>query len=577
MLKPPYIVLDDNRDGSGATLYTNPTHIITAQNPAEVPAALVQLQSAIDTGKHVAGYFAYELGALLEEKLAPCFRETSTPLLWFGVFDAPKAFTDWHTDKSFSLTHLTPAQNFADYKTAFDKAIRYINEGDMYQVNLTFPYTCDFSGDAFALYAHLRAQQHVAHGALIVTDEFQVLSLSPELFFEIKDGVITGKPMKGTAPRGTSEKADKTLAAELASHPKPRAENLMIVDLMRNDFGRIAQPGQVAVPELFKVETFETLHQMTSTVTAKLQKNISIEKLLCAIFPCGSITGAPKIRAMQIIHELEKTPRGVYTGAIGAFSKNHAIFNVAIRTLVLQNGKGILGVGGGIVADSNAADEYDEALLKSRFLNKSCYFDLFETMKWERGTGFYLLERHLQRLQTSAAHFGFTFDEAKIHAALAAQEKLFPASLMRYRLTLKRNGDLVHAASPLDDNNKDWRHVISNHVLASGNEFLYHKTTQRDLYETELARAQAHGADDVLFFNTRGELCESARANVFVELDGRLLTPALNCGLLPGTLRAEWLALNKATESVITAPMLKAAKAIYLGNSLRGLRLSKAL
>jgi para-aminobenzoate synthetase/4-amino-4-deoxychorismate lyase len=415
-------------------------------------------------------------------------------------------------------------------------------------------------------------RQQVAYGALIHTGAHWILSRSPELFVSSRDGLVSARPMKGTRRRGRDRAEDAAARAALAGDEKNRAENLMIVDLLRNDIGRIAEIGSVRVTDLFTVETYSTLHTMTSGIAAQRRRGVGATALLANLFPCGSITGAPKLRAMEIIEAVEAGPRGVYTGSIGHFAPNGDLtLNVAIRTAVIDAaGRGEIGIGGGIVADSTAADEYREALLKMAFFTQPEEpVTLIETMLWRRGEGFYLLERHLQRLAASAEFFGLLYDEAAIRAGLEGQE--FPADAMRVRLTLDAEGPVI-TAIPLPPGPALFRFAIAPEPLDSQSLWLRHKTTNRAFYDAPRQRAQAEsGVDEVVFVNERGELTEGSITSLFIERDGVLLTPPLASGLLPGTLRAELLARGEAREQLLTPDDFNTAEAIWLGNSVRGL------
>jgi len=374
------VLLDDHLSPAGASyLFREPIDIICAMSADEAPAALASIEHASRQGHYVAGHFAYELGYLVEDRLAGLMPQArSGPLIWMAVYERAHAMTGPETDAwlaahdagGFELGEITPTRDRNSYAALFDRAQRYIAAGDIYQVNLTFKGAFNFSGDPISLYRTLRRRQHVAFGGMILTPHMNLLSLSPELFVRITNGVIESRPMKGTAARADTAEADAAQKRWLHTDEKSRAENLMILDLMRNDIGRIAQIGSVEVTDMFTIETFATLHQMTSGVRAKLKPGTGLPQILRALFPCGSITGAPKIRAMEIIAELEDEARGAYCGAIGMIAPGGDMcFNVAIRTVALApDGTGQIGIGGGLVADSQAGAEYDEALLKMQFL-----------------------------------------------------------------------------------------------------------------------------------------------------------------------------------------------------------------
>jgi para-aminobenzoate synthetase/4-amino-4-deoxychorismate lyase len=444
----------------------------------------------------------------------------------------------------------------------------YIAAGDIYQANLSFRARFPFLGEPRALYEQLRQQSGASHCAFVDDGTRQIVSLSPELFFEISaDGRLTTRPMKGTASRGGDEAAER---ARLSASAKDRAENLMIVDLIRNDLSRVAQGGSVAVSDMFKVETYPTLHTMVSTVTAQKCADAGVTDILRALFPCGSVTGAPKIRAMEILRELESSPRGAYCGAVGHFSPDgSARFNVAIRTLTIAGNRGELGIGGGVVQDSREDSEYAECLLKARFFERDRRpLELIETLKWNGG--FVRLDRHFARMEASARVLGLAFDSCTARIALhhAVTGK---SGAQRVRLTLNEQGDHAATAYELAPNPAHWTFATSAQRTDSADLLLRHKTNWRELYEDEVKRL---GTDEVVFCNERGELTEGARSNIFVERDGILLTPPISAGVLGGCLRAELIAQGRAREAVLAPHDLNAG--FYFGNSLRGLIPAKA-
>ena len=580
MFAPGSVLLHDTLAPQGENLlFTAPRDVLVAHDVAGVHAALHRLEEARAAGLHAAGFLAYELGFVFEERLAHLLPPPGpTPLLWLGLYDAPQRLTAAEVDVRLASTatgtaiDIAPRMDEAAYGRAFDTVKALIAAGDTYQVNLTFKAGFRLEGDPVALYRDLVAKQPVAYGALINTGTQWILSRSPELFVSSRDGMLAARPMKGTLKRGRTLAEDEAGRAALASDEKNRAENLMIVDLLRNDLGRIAEIGSVKVTDLFTVETYSTLHTMTSGISARRRPGVTTSDVLANLFPCGSITGAPKLRAMEIIHQVEAGPRGVYTGSIGHFAPNGDLtLNVAIRTAVIGNeGNGEIGIGGGIVADSVAQDEYREALLKMAFFTTPARtVTLIETMLWDRADGYYLLDRHLDRLAASAAYFALPYDRAAIAALLDSQS--FPEARMRVRLTLDASGPAVTSV-PLPPNPDVFRFAIAPEKLDSQSLWLRHKTTNRAFYDTPRQRAHAEqGVDEVLFLNERGELTEGSITNLFVERGGILLTPPLSSGLLPGTLRAELIASGKAEERVLTLADLEGAEAIWLGNSVRGL------
>jgi para-aminobenzoate synthetase/4-amino-4-deoxychorismate lyase len=573
------VILDEL---GGRRVFCQPCARITAETAAEVPAALAALEAALAAGRHVAGWLGYELGHALEARflrspsafagprasygISPASASRAgqgrLPLLHLGVFDAPATEAPPPTGRAW-VGPLTPEWDADAYAARFARVKDYIAAGDIYQANLSFRARFAVVGDARALYETLRAAAAAPHCAYVDDGSRQIVSLSPELFFEIaRDGMITARPMKGTAPREGDDDAGR---AALAASDKNRAENLMIVDLLRNDLSRIAAPGSVAVRDLFKVETYPTLHTMVSTVTAKVRAGTTPADILRALFPCGSVTGAPKIRAMEILHELEASPRGAYCGAVGYFAPDgSARFNVAIRTLTILGGQGELGIGGGVVQDSDAAGEYAECLLKARFFDSARRpLELIETLRHDNG--FVRLDNHLARLEKSAAAFGIAFDATVTRAALEAAISGVPGPL-RVRLALDQGGVPHVTTAPLPPNPPLWRFAISPHAVQSGDVLQQHKTSWRDLYDDESARL---GTDEVVFLNERGEVAEGARSNIFVKRGDMLLTPALSAGVLPGILRAELLASGQACEATLMPDDLKGD--LYFGNSLRGL------
>ena len=587
-------VLLDNSTGPVAQslLFEFPSKIIRADRPDEVDGALAALKEGLGRGLHAAGFFSYELGYILEPKLLPLLpSERAVPLLWFGLYSGPRTMKgsevqSWLTAEAIgnpTLGALAHTWDSASYLERFEEVQNKIRAGDIYQLNLTFKAKFNLQGSPLALYRDLRLKQRVAYGGLVDTGDVTILSSSPELFIEQEGRIIATRPMKGTAPRAGTLAGDDQARRALSSDIKNRAENLMIVDLMRNDLGRIADLGSVSVTDLFTVETFKTLHQMTSGVRAVLKDGIGIEEVLRAIFPPGSIIGAPKIRAMELIRALETEPRGVYCGAIGHFSPNgDALFNVAIRTAVIdRRGAGQMGIGSGVVADSDGAKEYAECLLKMKFLTDPVRrFELIETLLYDGANGFWLLDHHMKRLANSSGYFGFTFSDEAARAALNAAVADQSAARSRVRMLLDEDGKTTVTTTLLPEQAADWvmHYVVSDARLNSGDLFLYHKTTRRELYDRDWAHFHdTLGADEVVYLNERGELAEGSRTSIFVKRDGMLLTPPLTAGLLPGVLRQSLLDTGRAIEARLTIADLNHTETVYLGNSVRGLVLAQPL
>jgi len=580
----PFVILDDARPRSGGQrLFSVPERVIIAHDAAEIPAALRALDHGVKSGRHAAGYFSYELGYFLEpklERIAPQVRRV--PLLWFGLFNGfeqihPHNFDSWLGGHIASRAYAGPARFSEDedsYSRKFDAVQEYIRAGDVYQINLTFPARFSFCGDPLALYARLRPHAAAGQGAFVFDGERSILSFSPELFFSVQNGVVTARPMKGTAPRGADTMSDEASKARLMESRKDRAENLMIVDLIRNDFGRLAKTGAVRTRDLFAVESYPTVHQMVSTIDAELRPGIGIEDLIRAVFPCGSVTGAPKIRAMEVIRELESEPRGVYCGSIGVFSPDgSASLNVAIRTLTISGDEGTLGVGSAVVADSTARDEFQECLLKARYFEEGRVpLSLIETLRFDPAQGFVRGERHLTRMRESAGCLGIAFDEV---AARAAMNRAVAgiSEVRRIRLLLAEDGSLDVESRAFDAPGEGdvWRYVISEHRVQSGDRLARYKSSWREIYDSERAQWNALGADEVLYLNEKDELAEGSITNVFVRLDGDLYTPPLSAGALDGCLRRSLIAEGTCTERGLIRADLERAEGVYFGNSLRGL------
>lgn len=476
-----------------------------------------------------------------------------------------------------------------------------IADGEIYQINLTFPLDVSLYGDPAKVFLGLARAQPTAHAVFIDMPQYHVLSLSPELFFSAQDDRIIVRPMKGTAPRMKDAHADQLEAEQLRTSVKNRAENLMIVDLLRNDLGRIAVPGSVKVETLFDIEAYPTLHQMTSTVSARLRTD-RMEQLMRSLFPCGSVTGAPKVAAMQKINAWEISPRGLYTGTIGWATRHQVQANVAIRTIVLDppvnppHGPrtGVLGVGSGVVWDSDAKQEYAECLLKSNFLVRpDPGFTLFETVRLELppddlATTLPLVEiyphvrRHMARLSHSSHAMGFSFDSAAFEQCLwqvkaDIRQKLGVSGVTRYfrvRVDLSHAGTLASTWAPLPPLAERVALIWSDKRLVGNDPLLRHKTSARQVYDAAIDQAMASQAFDSLFCNEYGEVCEGARSNIFVREGARLLTPPVRCGLLPGVLRSFLLDSGKACESILTVADIKVASRegrLRVGNALRGL------
>ena len=586
----PFILLDDARPAgaSAARLYRGAKEIVVARRAAEVAPALERIDALRREGLDLVGYLGYEAGLALEERLSPLADARTGamgPLVWFGAFEGhePIAAADvpaWlnaHAQPGIAqFGPLEPQLSPGGYAAAFTALQEAIAAGDIYQANLTFPLAAAFRGDPLALYAAMRPAAEAGYGGVVFDGTHWLLSCSPELFFAERDGAALVKPMKGTRPRGQNQAEDVALAAELAASEKDRAENLMIVDLLRNDLSRVAEAGSVRVEKPFAVETYPTLHTMTTTVRARLQPGKGAVDMVRALFPCGSITGAPKIRAMELIDEVERDARGAYCGAIGRIdAAGDAAFNVAIRTLRLtpgENGRGraVMGVGGAIVADSAPLNEWRECLIKGGFVRlRSGGADLIETMRFTPEDGAPLLELHLERIKASAAELGYAFDRHAVRNAIQALcfEADAPA---RLRLVTARSGAYSLELGPLPvPADQPLRCAVLPLPVDPGDWRLRHKSSDRGFYEAGLAAAKAVGADEALFIRDDGLLTEGCFTNLFVERDGRLLTPPARLGLLPGVLRRSLIEAGRAVEAELSLADLE--QGFLIGNALRGL------
>ena len=567
--------------------------VIRADSQDQVTAALAAVEQAVAQGKHAAGFVSYEAAPGLNPEL-PHMEKGSMPLVWFGIFAERINCTGELRGSGSEECQVSPPElsiSNCDYIGSVEIIRQAIARGETYQVNFTARQRFSISGDPFVLYRRMCRNQQAPYCAWLDTGIHKILSASPELFFSLDGNLLTMKPMKGTAARMPAAAADRNRKEQLFSSEKDRAENLMIVDLIRNDLSQIAQTGTVNVESLFDIETFPTVHQMTSTVSARLKPEIGLNGIFRALFPCGSVTGAPKRRTMEIIRELETSPRGVYCGAVGYISPkgNHpdpplqgagrgggglaleAVFSVAIRTAVIDSatGCGVLGVGSGITWNSEATSELQECRDKGAFLTRdSSPFNLIESLRFDQN-GHLLLERHIQRLAGSADYFGFSFDAAALRRQLHAfGEQL--AGNHKVRILLAEDGSISIESQPLSGINTTAVIAISGKRVDSSDTFLYHKTTRRDLYEAQLL---AHpDCYDVIFQNVRGEITEGCFNSIVISLSGELLTPALDCGLLPGVLREELLDVGAIREAVLTMDDLCAADKIWLINSVRGWR-----
>lgn len=545
----------------------NPRRVVVAHVLDEVVPALAHVEAAVADGLYAAGYLAYEAAPAFDAALATHPATGQFPLLWYGLYEKMQIEpTTEISTRSFAVGPWEPLVDAGNYAQAIHRIRELIAAGDTYQVNYTFPMRTTFHGDALDWFWSLWRAQRTDFAAFIDAGRYQILSASPELFFRLDGRRLVTRPMKGTRPRGRWPDEDRRMAEELAQSGKDRAENLMIVDLLRNDMGRISQTGSVRVARLFDVERYETVWQMTSTIESETAA--TVPEVFKALFPSGSVTGAPKIRTMEIIRDLEPSPRGVYCGAVGWWAPDgRAEFNVAIRTVTLDttSKEAVYSVGGGITWDSTPQGEYEECRTKAAVLSAPRPdFELLESILFDGG--FFLLSGHMARLAASADYFGFALDVQAIEAALRTHTAAVGAQPLKVRLLVARDGTfrIESAPAPLPT---PIRLGFAAEPVMESDVFLYHKTTHRCVYER--AKASRPDCDDVLLWNRQGEITETTSANVVLKMEGRWLTPPLRCGLLPGTMRAHLLAGGEVREAVLTKNDVVRAAAIRLINSVR--------
>lgn len=563
--------LIQDANAGGWWKFDNPLEILSVLRTEDVVPALEYAEKRVNAeGLWAAGYVGYEAGPAFDPAIeAHVGREL--PLLWMGIFPPPELVQLPRSSVAnpVSKYRWQPSVGRDDYDDTITRIHSLITEGDLYQVNYTLRMRATLDEEAGALFLRMVEANRPGYGAWLDCGNFTVCSASPELFFRLDGEHIASRPMKGTADRGLTREDDIARANELAASEKDRAENVMIVDMVRNDLSRIARTGSVTVPALFALERYPTLWQMTSTVEARTQA--PVRDILRALFPPASITGAPKIRATQIIAEIENSPRGVYTGCIGYIAPGRkAQFNVAIRTAVVSRARGTVeyGVGSGIVQDSNSRAEYDECLLKARIVTGArAPFDLLETMLWEPGAGYFLLDEHLRRLADSADYFDVPADTASIRRQLDELAATFPSEARRVRLLVDRDGRISCQSATLSIPDRPVRLAVATHPIDAADRFLYNKTTHRTIYDD--AKSSRPSSDDVILWNTHGEITETTIANLVLELDGKKFTPPVECGLLPGVFRARLLASGEIRERRMRLEDLRRASRIWTINSVR--------
>jgi len=552
--------------------FSDPQHIFTAERVSDVAAVLEAVEDAVATeGVTAVGYVGYEAAAAFDTALKT-HAPDGFPLVWFGLYAAgepvpapvapavaaaPQAWTPSLTDEA--------------YHDAVGRVRDYIAAGDTYQVNFSFRLRTEAPADPWALFCQMVGGQSAGYAAYVDTGDWVVCSASPELFFRLNGSDLVSRPMKGTRPRGRWPEEDVKCAGELQQSVKDRAENVMIVDMVRNDLGRIARTGSVNVLQLFDVERYPTVLQMTSTVHAETDAGLG--EILGALFPAASITGAPKAHTMELIRELEDTPRRIYTGAIGFWGPDRqAQFNVAIRTALIERARGVAeyGVGGGVVWDSTQQGELEECYTKAAVLTASLpSFDLLESLLWVPQTGYLMRDKHVARLKASADYFGWRIDVAVVEQALADEAEGLTGAAHKVRLTVSADGTVAVSSGVLDELVQPYRVCLADRPVDAGDRFLFHKSTERTVYKQ--ARLRHPQANDVLLWNQDGELTESTIANVVLELDGRMVTPPVRCGLLAGVYRAFLLESGTVSEAVVHRDDLARCTRVCLVNSVRGM------
>ena len=548
----------------------NPVQTYCANDKKDVLNTLNIIEDSAKKGLYVAGFVSYEAASSFDQSLKHQELQ-DTPLAWFTEFRTIRPFELSENDDPINLA---PVNEGKDFISSVMRIKDFLESGDVYQVNLTQKLHGDLENSATNIFSKLLRTQPSPYAMLLESDDFSICSASPELFFSKRGRTIEMQPMKGTRERGRFNEEDKKNREDLKSSEKDRAENLMILDMVRNDLGKICLPGSLSTPKLFELHSFPTVWQQTSSVVG--ETNCSLAQIFSSVFPCASVTGAPKVRAMEIIAELEQYPRGVYTGAVGYLKpEGETLFNVSIRTIYIDKVKrsATYGIGSGIVWDSDPEAELAESFAKAKILNfPSLSFELFETMKYTPREGIYLIEEHFERLKSSALRFNYRFNENKARALLAAIDNVDP---LRVRLLVNKKGEPRLERFPLNISRREVELKIAKHPVASENIFLFHKTTNREVYDC--AKKEVCDCDDVLLFNERGQITETTTANIFLEKKGALFTPPIECGLLPGTFRASLLKKKEVAEKILTLDDLSSADKIFVGNSVRGLQLAKII
>lgn len=569
----PFILLDFETDSSGKQplVFEKPVKIFTTNKLEEVAGIFAEVEQALDEGYYVAGCVSYEASPAFDPDL-PVHKKTDFPLVWFAAFEGPKRQEIKSSGGTYSVSEWKYDLSYKQYHSAINKIKEAIETAETYQINFTARLEAEFTGDDYSFYEQLARNQQASYSAYLNIGKYRVLSASPELFFRIEQNKITTKPMKGTIKRGRYEEEDLIFKDRLENSKKDQAENLMIVDLLRNDLGKIAVPGTVTVPKLFEVTPYPTVHQMTSTIEAELVEDATVFDWFKALFPCGSITGTPKSSTMEYITELENSPRDIYCGAIGYITPDRdAVFNVPIRTVLLdtEENKAVYGVGGGITWNSTVDGEYGEMGTKAQLLaERRPEFRLLETLALENGN-YLLLKEHMERLAESANYFGFTIDEKFILSELDHLKETASEGKYKVRLLLSRNGEIEIESVLIKDLEEPIACILAESPIHSDDVFFYHKTTNRGMYEKH-EQNMPDGTFSVLLWNERDEITEFTTGNIVVKMNGKYYTPPVSSGLLKGTFRNQLIARGMIEEKIIKTAEIDQFEEVWFINSVRG-------
>ncbi|MDI7188792.1 aminodeoxychorismate synthase component I [Leptospira santarosai] len=568
----PFMIFDEGFHPFGKIIFRNPIRTIEIYRLDTLSTSLNEINDYLKQGYHVAGFISYEVGYFFSNMNWEQ-TETTLPLLYFAVFQNPEKLPEIQTGPSQNYGfYISSTPNHENYVQNLDVIRTKLYQGEIYQINYTDKISFDFEGDILSFYKILSQRQPVSYGSWIRFRDIDILSFSPELFFEKKGKTLVTKPMKGTYQRGKSEKEDEKNIRILLNSEKEKAENLMITDLMRNDLGKISKEGSVQVQTLFSVEKYKTIFQMTSTIRSELSEWVEWKDIFRELFPGGSITGAPKFRAMQLIQQLEK-PRGIYTGAIGVIRPDqNAVFSIGIRTLELKKGKGNIGIGSGITWDSDPEKEWLEILEKAKFFTEAPQgFFLFETILYKNGI-LYFLKEHLERIKKSAKIFQFPFSKKEWDTSLKQIASISPGpNAYKIKISLDSLGKFRIESHKLPKFRKEGIVKISEIEIDSSSEFRKHKTNLREIYDGEGKRFRDSGYIDVLYLNEKKEIIEGSICNIFVKIGDSYFTPPISSGALPGIFRNRLLKRNGFYEKTLSLDDLRRSNSIFLCNSVRGI------